>query len=82
VGILIAIGFVTAIVIVTLDQIRVTCDVCIEYRGRRICENAVAVDRAQAMQQATTAACAQLSAGVTDGIQCSNTPPVSATCAE
>ena len=82
VGILVGIAFAAAVGFATWDQIRVTCEVCMMYRGRQICEQAVSADRAQAMMHATTSACAQLSAGVTDGIQCNNTRPLSVQCSE
>jgi hypothetical protein len=82
VGILIGAGFLVAIILATLDQMRVTCEVCILYRGRQVCEKASAADRANATTQATNSACAQLSSGVTDGIACNNTPPVSTRCSE
>ena len=82
VGVVLGVGFVAAVVMATLDQARVRCEVCIVYRGRQMCEEAAAVDRAQALMQATTSACAQISSGVTDGIQCNATPPLSTRCSE
>lgn len=82
VGILIGAGFVAAIVLATLDQMRVTCRVCMEYRGQRLCEESVAEDRSQAVMHATASVCARLSGGVTDGIRCSNTPPQSVECSD
>jgi hypothetical protein len=52
------------------------------YRGDRIYEAARSGDRSQAQRQATSAARAQLSRGVTDGIRCGNTPPVAVECSE
>ena len=80
--ILIALGFVAALILVTRAQMRARCEVCIEYRGRQVCEESVASNREEALMHATNAACAQLSGGVTDGIQCNNTPPVSSRCTE
>ena len=81
-GILLGIGFLAAIVLVTLDQARVRCEVCMVFGGRRICEEAIAVDRREAVLQATTSACSRLSSGVTAGLQCNATPPVSVECSE
>ncbi len=82
VGTLLGVGFVVALVVTTAHQMRVTCEVCIAYRGRQTCEVAIAVDRAAALMQATSSACTQISGGVTDGIQCNRTPPLSTRCSE
>lgn len=82
VGILIGLAFVVAVVLGAMQQLRVECEVCMEYGGRRSCDVAHAADAAQATQQATASACAKLSQGVTDGIRCGNTPPVSTRCSE
>ncbi len=82
VGTLLGVGFVVALVVTTAHQVRVTCEVCIAYRGRQKCEKAIAVDRAEALMQATSSVCTQISGGVTDGIQCNRTPPLSTHCSE
>jgi hypothetical protein len=82
IGTLLGLGFAIALVVTTANQIRVTCEVCMAYRGRQKCEEAVAVDRAEAVMQATSSACSQLSGGVTDGIRCNQTPPLSTRCSE
>ncbi len=82
VGTLLGVGFVVALVLTTANQVRVTCEVCMAYRGRQKCEEAVAAERAEAVMQATSSACSQLSGGVTDGIQCNRTPPLSTRCSE
>ena len=82
VGTLVGAGFVVALVVTTAHQVRVTCEVCIAYRGRQKCEKVIAVDRAEALMQAISSVCAQLSGGVTDGIQCNQTPPLSTRCSE
>jgi len=82
VGTLVGVAFLVAVVVAAMDQLRVECEVCMAYDGRRTCEVAHAADRQQATMQATTAACAKLSGGVTDGIRCSSTPPLSTRCEE
>ncbi len=58
----------------------VRCEVCIEYRGRSQCRTVDGASRKDAMQAATTNACAYLSSGVTDGIACARTAPTRAEC--
>ena len=82
IGTLLGVGFAIALVVTTANQARVTCEVCMTYRGLQKCEEAVAVDRAAAVMQATSSACTQLSGGVTNGIQCNQTPPLSTRCSE
>ena len=82
VGLVLGLGFVGTMVYVSLDQASVTCEVCMVYQGRQACEGASGPDRATAQMQATNAACVQISSGVTDGIQCNDTPPRSLQCTE
>lgn len=81
-GSLAAIVFLVAIVWVTLQQVRTRCEVCMEHRGQQLCEAATAADRDQALAQARSSACARLSSGVTDGIRCNGSEPLSVRCSE
>jgi len=80
VGLLIAALVLAALIQATLSAMSVECAVCMDHNGRRSCATVSAEDRSQAMSQATSTACATISSGVTDGIRCSNSPPVSARC--
>ena len=80
VGALLALAFLGALVYATLAANAVTCEVCMEFEGRKACRTGSARTRDEAMQGAITNACAILSAGVTDGIRCGNTPPSSQRC--
>ena len=82
VGVLLAGAFVAALITVTLQQSGVECEVCLTFNGRSMCETAAAPDRSDAQMQATSSICSQLSGGVTQGIQCSNTRPTSVRCVE
>jgi hypothetical protein len=82
VGIGIALGFVGLVSIAIREQMRVECEVCVAYGGRQACESTVAGDRDQALMQAHATACAQISGGVTGGIQCNNTPALRTHCSE
>ncbi len=80
VGILVVVGFIVVVVIAAMGQFRAHCEVCMAHRGRQICAEASAADRVAAEREARSSACAQISGGVTDGIQCNNTAPVSVEC--
>jgi hypothetical protein len=58
-----------------------SCEVCITFNGRTDCREAFAQTRDEAIETATTNACALISSGMTDSIQCSNSKPDSVTCA-
>ena len=77
-----AAAFAAALVYTALNQGKVECEVCMEFRGRGICRTVAATDRDQAMAMAVSNACAFLASGVTQGIQCGQTPPRSVTCSE
>ncbi len=79
-GILLAGVFFAALMYTTISGSGVECEVCVSFGGRQICEVAAAADRQLAQMHATASACQQLSDGVTSGIQCTNTPPVSLSC--
>ena len=82
VGLALGAVFIGALVFALLDQMGASCEVCMNYHGRSICEEVVADDRDLAVMQATSTACAQLSSGVTDGMRYNRTPPVSVRCSE
>jgi hypothetical protein len=56
------------------------CEVCVTFNGRTDCREAFAKTRDEAIETATTNACALISGGMTDSIRCSNTVPDSVTC--
>ena len=82
IGTLIGLALLVAIVLGARNELRVRCEVCMDYEGRHSCDVARAADQDHAILQATTAACAKISSGVTAGIRCGNTPPRSVTCTE
>ena len=58
----------------------VSCDVCIEFKGRTLCRTASGVTREEAQRTATDVACALLATTRTEGMACSKTPPKSIEC--
>jgi uncharacterized membrane protein len=57
---------------------RYRCEVCMEFQGRTACRIASAATEQQARRTAQDNACALISSGVTDSMQCGNyTQPVS-----
>lgn len=82
VGIALAAGFLAAMFYATHREAAVTCEVCMDFGGASACRSSGAADREAARRGAVAAACAVLSGGVTQGIQCDNTPPRSVSCSE
>jgi len=80
VGIVLGVAFVGFMIYAALREGRVQCEVCVDFRGSSVCRTSAAVDRDAAIQGAVASACAVLSGGVTDGIQCSATPPSAIRC--
>ena len=74
--------FVAALLRATLGETRVECEVCIEFAGRSACRSVAAADRAHAMQQAVSTACAVLAGGVTAVPECQRSVPRSLSCRE
>jgi hypothetical protein len=72
-----AVIFLAFVVFTTFQGDRVRVEVCMAFRGQRDCRTASARNRQEAVRTAVTNACAQLASGVTDSMQCENTPPES-----
>ena len=79
-GILIGAAFVAAMVYATRSETQVSCEVCVDFRGRSECRGSSAAGRDEAIAGAVANACAVMSGGVTDGIACTSTPPRSVRC--
>ena len=79
-GIAIAAGVFGVLWWATLAHVGVECEVCIRFQGREQCATAAGADEAAALHAATMTACGPISDGVTGGIQCDATPPLSQRC--
>ena len=75
VSILFLLLFVGFVVFSTMDLGGHSCEVCMTFQGRTNCAKANGTTREEAQRTATDTACAPISGGMTDTIQCSNTPP-------
>ena len=81
-ALLFALGVLGVLVYSTMQLGQVSCEVCMTYNGRNRCASASAPSRQEAIRTATDTACAPISSGMTEVIQCGNTPPVSIDCGE
>ena len=64
----------------TLGLQQYSCEVCITYNGNQNCATSAAPSKEEAMRTATDVACAPISSGMTESIQCSNQAPDSVNC--
>ncbi len=78
-AILFVAAVLAAIVYSSMGLRQFTYEVCMEFRGRSNCAVASGTTKEEAIRTATDTACATISAGMTDSIQCSRTPPASVT---
>lgn len=80
----IAIGalFVAAVIWAALAQSGAQCEICVDYKGRSACSTAAAADLAQAEVQAQSGACAQVTGGVTETLECGAIRPTLRRCNE
>ena len=59
----------------TVSQARYRVELCIDYQGRTNCARAAGSSEQFAIQAATSNACATISSGVTEVMQCEHTNP-------
>ena len=82
-SVLLAVAFVAIVigfVVYTTMQAgssRYRCEVCVEFQGRTQCRTASAATEMQARRTAQENACAFISSGVTDSMQCGASQPIS-----
>jgi len=81
-GLIAAALFVAAMVLATHREASVECEVCVDYRGGSRCSTSSGRDHEAALRGAVANACALLSQGVTQGMECDRTPPRSIRCSE
>ena len=78
-AIVFVLGVIGLLVFLTMGLRQFTCEVCMTYNGRTNCATASGTSEKEATRTATDTACATISGGMTESIQCSNTPPISVT---
>jgi hypothetical protein len=81
IGIAIAAAVAALLYWTTLSHVGVECEVCMRFEGRERCATAAGPGEHEAEQAAIMTACGVVAGGVTDGIRCQSTPPLSRRCA-
>ena len=80
IGLAIGIAFIAAVIWSALETSAVTCEICVAYKGRHACSTATAADTMQAQGQAQSGACAQVTGGVTETLECAAIAPIKLSC--
>ena len=70
-------GLLGAIIYSSMSSSGWRCEVCVSYQGANACRIASAASREGALRAATENACAQITSGMTNSMQCTNSAPVS-----
>lgn len=70
------------IVTSSMGTATVSCEVCMDFKGKEVCRTARGPSPEEAMDTARNNACAQLANGRTENIMCGGTEPKSVTCSE
>ena len=72
--------FIGVVVYLSMTIADHECHICLTYHGRTECRTAASGTEKTALQSATTSACGTLAGGMSETIECENTPPDSVTC--
>lgn len=78
-GLVIGLGLLAVLILTTVPLNQHSVEVCMDYNGRTNCATATGTSEEEALRSATTTACAPITGGVTQTIQCQNTPPAKVT---
>jgi hypothetical protein len=82
-GVAAALGTLFLLIRAASGALGVSCEVCVTYRGRTACREALGPDREQATRTALDNACAFLASGMTEVVECTTrTAPEGVTCRE
>ncbi len=79
--------FVLAVVVVyivtsSMGTAKVSCEVCVDFKGRQACRTARGPTRDDAIVTARDNACAQIVRGRTENILCGGSQPTSVVCSD
>jgi len=85
VKLMLVVGVIAAILYIVTSSMgtsKLSCEVCIDFKGQEACRTARGSTREEAIQTALDNACAQVVSGRTENIACGGTEPTSITCSE
>jgi hypothetical protein len=78
-GIVFVVIAIALIIVMSVSNKNVRGEVCMEFNGHTACKTVSGENKEFVIQTARTGACAEISGGVTDTIQCEHAKPISIT---
>ncbi len=78
--VLLVLGVLVYIVTSSMATSKLSCEVCMKFKGREACRTARGPTREEAIQTALNNACAQIVNGRTENILCGSTQPATVAC--
>ena len=75
-------ALMTYVVLSSLGLSKVSCEVCMEFKGRESCRTARAATKDEAIVTARNNACARITNGRTENILCGGSQPKSIRCSD
>ena len=78
--VLLVLGAMAYIVTSSIATSKLSCEVCIDFKGRQACRTARGPTREEAIQTALNNACAQVVSGRTENILCGGSAPATVAC--
>ena len=83
IAVLVALILVGLYIVTSTSKLgKVSCEVCVDFRGESICRTASGVSLDEAVDTARNNACAQIARGRTENILCGGSEPTSVQCNE
>ena len=76
------VAIVGYIVVSSMGTAKVSCEVCIDFKGREACRSARGPTRDEAITTARDNACAQIVSGRTENILCGGSQPKTVSCSD
>jgi len=74
------VALVAILVYGSMGTVQAECELCVEYNGLTECRRGSGADQEEAQQAAQKAACAVMSAGMAESVNCQRVPPTNVRC--
>ena len=85
-GTWVTIGFLLLISYLSFSLIwtggKYQCDICIKYKGKEVCQKVLGMEKQDTIMTGISTACGGAANGMTESIDCQNTPPTKMECKE
>ncbi len=74
------VALVAILVYGSMTTVQSQCELCVEYNGRTECRSGSGADQTEAIRAAQKAACAVMSSGMAESVNCQNVQPTNVRC--